>query len=433
MVFSLLAIDVHGQAAMTYSTADSLTYKLYEQGKWQELIQKGNIALGQGHDYYYMRMRLGIAHFSLHHYRKAAVHFEKALEFNSTDLVALKYLKQCYAWGGMDTEAAALNKRFAGINLGSGEKSKFFKEIMIYGGASKSGSAGKLSEIDIAGERGIYGEVNLSENMFFLHAATSYSPQPHLRWFAGFTSIFLSKHQRIVAAGTDTMNHQYRLRQSQVFASLPIQYARGWQIIPAMNLISINDKPLLMSFDTLNSEYIATTNDTNLINYVFSFKVVKDWPYLAVGTAFGYSKLNHNEQLQLSLDLNIYPFANLNLYTFSRIAATYENGQLQNHFKQTIGGRITSWLWLQASHHGGKMKNAHDENGLLVFNTAGQIRSRTSATAYILLSKKLTFQIDYGFVKQQDDYLEYVDYENFILKPVQYNNHHIMGGIKWKL
>lgn len=418
---------------LSFKTADSLTYRLYEQGRWKELVTAGSRALNSGHDYFYLRMRTGIAYFMLERYRMAAIHFEKALDFNFADKTAVEYLQKSYTLGGMETEAAYLNRRFSRTTVGSDKGNTFLKNLFLLSGVSFSDSEGKLPELDVAGVEGIYGEVNLSGNMVTNHAGANFSPRPDWIWYTGYTNIHLARYQRIVANGIDTVNNKYTLLQHQVYASFPVRFAKGWQIIPAMNLIAMNDNAILMSYDTLAQEYSVQAATDIPLNYVFSLKVMKDMPYLSMGPSFGYSRLNFNEQLQLSFDLNVLPFANLNLYSFARIATTYENGQLHNHFKITTGGRIAGWLWLQGSYHSGEMRNAHDENGLLVFNTAGRVHSRSSATIYFLSGKKITFRLECSFIQQENEYLKYTDNINFILNPVQYNNHQIMGGIKWKL
>lgn len=422
-----------GQEKPTFNELDSLTYIQYQNGQWNELIKTGNQALSAGFDYYYLRMRMGIAWFMLERYRLAANHFERALSFNSADPVAFGYLQKCYAWSGMETEAAYMNKRFPYAAKSTGEKNQIIRDAIFLTGFSFSESDNKLPGLNLSGDAGIYGEVNLSGNMFFMHAGINYSPRPDLLWFLGFTNTQLAKHQRIVAVGLDTINRSYTLLQNQVYASVPVHLAKGWQIAPALNLVRITDRPVMVSYDTLNLRYIVDTASSSQTNYVASLKAMKNLTYLGLGASFGFSHMPVSDQLQMSFEINTYPFANLNLYTFSRVSAIYINGRFYNHFKQTIGGRIINWLWLQGSFHGGELKAAHDENGLLFFNTAGKIISRSTATAYILSGDKFVIRIEYSFVKQRDDYLQFIDFVNYTLNPVHYNNHQIMGGIKWNL
>jgi tetratricopeptide (TPR) repeat protein len=103
--------DASGQPATDFRKIDSLTYALYEQGAWQELIKTGNAALDQGADYYYLRMRIGLAYFYKEQYRLAAIHFRRALKLNEDDPFSRDYLRKSLEWGGMEVEAAWLLKK----------------------------------------------------------------------------------------------------------------------------------------------------------------------------------------------------------------------------------------------------------------------------------------------------------------------------------
>jgi len=68
------------------------TYQLYNEENWYQLTEVGQEAVKNGLDYFYLRIRMGIAYFHLKNYRKAATHLEKALDFNGADASALEYL-----------------------------------------------------------------------------------------------------------------------------------------------------------------------------------------------------------------------------------------------------------------------------------------------------------------------------------------------------
>ncbi|MDZ4204496.1 MAG: tetratricopeptide repeat protein [Bacteroidales bacterium] len=434
IIFLILAgsIEAVGQTKVPFRTVDSLTYMLYEQGQWQKLIKTGNTAVKQGHDYYYMRMRLGIAYFKQQHYRLAAKHFEKALEFNSADKNAINYLYQCYQWGGLQIEAAEMTKRFP-ISFGTtSDTPDLIKSVAVYAGGAVSGSAVKLNDVDLDGEANIYGEVSGNGNLLYAHLGLTLAPAQHLRWYLGYTHLQLAKKQRIIFSGTDTLDNNYNLKQQQFYSNWPLRVAKGLYLIPAFDLIRISDRPYVVIYDSIKNKYDINRSEILLTNYIASLKLIKEMPHLSMGGVVSKSHLNNKDQWQTTLITAIYPFANLNLYGFSHISALIEDEILNWHFKQGLSLKILSNLWMEASYHCGHLKNAHAENGLLIFNSTGTIISRSTFTAFILLNEKLTLQLDYNFLKHQDQYLEYQDYNTYAWKPVQYNNHHIMGGLKWK-
>lgn len=55
---------------LSYNKVDSLTYTQFIMGRYNELEKTGKAALDQNIDFYYLRMRLGIAQYETHHYEK---------------------------------------------------------------------------------------------------------------------------------------------------------------------------------------------------------------------------------------------------------------------------------------------------------------------------------------------------------------------------
>ena len=53
---------------LDFPTADMLTYRYYQEKKWDSVIMIGKQALRQDIDFYYLRVRLGIAYFEKQEY-----------------------------------------------------------------------------------------------------------------------------------------------------------------------------------------------------------------------------------------------------------------------------------------------------------------------------------------------------------------------------
>lgn len=432
LILLIVSAETTGQEKLSYKLIDSITYSMYEQGQWANLVKAGNNAIRQGYDYYYMRMRVGIAYYMLERYRIAAVHFEKALTYNKTH-VAFNYLLQCYELGGLQYEAAALGKRFPGLFKTKDDKPGIIKKVSFFAGGSSSGSLRRISEIDIDGDANVYGEISVNGDMLYVNGGLTLAPAEQFRWYLGYTHLQLAKHQRIILSGSDTLIANYNLKQRQFLGSAPIRLQRNWQLIPAFNIIHVAFRPLIVNYDSLAANFFIRQADTTLINYLLSLKLIKQMPYLSIGGALAASNLNNSKQLQGTISANIYPFANLNLYGLSLASAQMEEGNLNWHFKLAVGAKLLPALWLQGSHLFGELKNTHTENGLLVYNTSGKIISCSSARLYFSVNDQVSLQLEFNFVKHEDYYLEYLDYNTFVWKPVHYNKHHLMGGIKWKL
>ena len=104
---------IYAQEVLPSSTINSTSYQLYTDKKWPELISFGNEAVQNGYDYFYMRMRIGVAYFEMKNYCLAELHFKKAIQFNTTDDLAKEYLYYCYVYTGKSEEARKLSRSFS--------------------------------------------------------------------------------------------------------------------------------------------------------------------------------------------------------------------------------------------------------------------------------------------------------------------------------
>ncbi|MCD6201809.1 MAG: hypothetical protein J7K46_08375, partial [Bacteroidales bacterium] len=100
-----------GQEPETFADFNNRTYTLYERKQWKELLETGRKALKNGYDFYYLRMRMGIAAYEKQNYVRAIHHFRKALIFSKNDPLALEYLYYAYLFTGRDIEAGRLTER----------------------------------------------------------------------------------------------------------------------------------------------------------------------------------------------------------------------------------------------------------------------------------------------------------------------------------
>lgn len=89
------SIRLHAQS-LSYAQSDRETYSLYMQGKWEELIEKGKQALKNRIDYYYLRVRMGVAYYYLGKYKLAIRHLRKAYNTNPDDPFVNQYLAYSY-------------------------------------------------------------------------------------------------------------------------------------------------------------------------------------------------------------------------------------------------------------------------------------------------------------------------------------------------
>jgi tetratricopeptide (TPR) repeat protein len=100
------------QAQQSLPQVDAKTYELFQQGAWDRLIEEGNKAIQQGIDFYYLRVRIGIAHYEKRNYHAAIRHFEKARELNDSESYVQEYLYYANIFSGRSAEAKVIAAGF---------------------------------------------------------------------------------------------------------------------------------------------------------------------------------------------------------------------------------------------------------------------------------------------------------------------------------
>ncbi|MCD4745743.1 MAG: hypothetical protein K8R58_05545 [Bacteroidales bacterium] len=456
-----------------YKTVNNLTYKLYEQKKWDSLISEGKNALKNDMDYFYLRMRLGIAYYEKKNYLKAIQHFEKALIFNSNDTTAMEYLYYSYMFSGRELEARASTAKFPGTLISKLKigKNRIINNIYFETGPTFSNNISKNKKTDLLGNDSIFGEQNLNNNMFYLHFGIRQNIKKRFSVYFGYTNLQISKLKQIqtseiVKAGYDTIhtasgyyvdtlykkksNHikknEYILYQNTFYVNSDIYLGKSYTLTPAFHLINIRYKTIYakyeleqyyaQSYDTIPSVkavYSFSKKNTSYNNFVVYLAITKTHSRFSFGLFNSYSNLNNKDQFQIGSFLSYYPMGNMNFYTNTTLVYFSENNNNRIIFDQLAGIKILPKLWSETYITLGNLKNYNEKNAFVVYNTGDKINYKFGTKLIYSLSKKIELSLLYHFLSKESTYITYTDYNNYKTTETKYQNQNIIGGIKWKL
>ena len=172
LLLLLAGKSASAQDTLTAGTAENVSYQLYLRGSWDSLAVYCDRAIATGYDYYYMRMRAGIAWYKKTNYRKAIHHFEKALMFNANDDVANEYLYYCYVYSGEYDQARWLAKDFDSVFSVTAGIKKVPVSMLLFEGGTKLSSSSLFQPV-------IYGHAALAhyvhDRVSLFHAFTYYN------------------------------------------------------------------------------------------------------------------------------------------------------------------------------------------------------------------------------------------------------------------
>jgi Tetratricopeptide repeat len=176
------------QTKLNSAYVDSASYAYFHAANWNELKNIGNKAISAGIDYYYLRLRLGIAYYNQKKYALAIPHFQKALTQNSMDALALQYLYFAYIFAERYDEAEKLSKLFDDelMKITQAGLLSQLKYISIEGGlknaAKKQYANRDINKVQFTDEfdPAYYAQLAINHSLrrrFFLTHAFTYSSQ----------------------------------------------------------------------------------------------------------------------------------------------------------------------------------------------------------------------------------------------------------------
>lgn len=413
------------------------TYQLLEKGSYNELIEYSKKVLDNDIDFFYLRLRLGIAYFKLNNYKLAVYHLEKSLEFNSDDEVALEYLYYAYLYSGMRDEANKLSKEkgdFIKSNNNSNEK--IIQNLYFETGFSLSNNYSKNANFKFDGGKGIYGESNLNDNTLYSHLGAKLSISPNINLYNGFNFINV-KNYSIYYIKNNLKSFEYNLKQWDYYLNTKFILKNNLSFTPSIHLINVSTKNYYTTINS-NQDILINNNDKKFLDYVLSSNIAYNYKKFLFVINGSYSKLNENNQFQLGGDVMFFIFGNLDLYTQTSFIYLHSNDSaiyLQKHnsliFNQMIGGKINNKLWAEVGLAVGNMKNYNESNGFVVYNIPDVIKLKTFLNFIYTYSSKIELSLRYQFLNRKDTYAFNEDIETIKNGIINYQNQTIIGGIKW--
>jgi hypothetical protein len=192
-----------------------------------------------------------------------------------------------------------------------------------------------------------------------------------------------------------------------------------------------------VTFPFWQMKYGFRQRDTSSTNYLFSVGITRQFANLRLGLAGSWSNLNGKEQTQFTWSGTWYPLGNLDLYSITRVTGLFEKNEERLIFSETIGGRITKWMWAEGSFTYGNLVNGNIADGMIVYNSTDRMRYHAGAKLILPVLKNINISIIYQYFDKEIPVNYYV--LNEASQPVPdtrwdpYQTHNIYLGINFRL
>lgn len=411
---------------------DQNSTELYFDESWTELVKYGNNAIANGYDYFYLRMRIGIACYEQKKYMKAVRHFEKAVKFNSGNKLALEYLYYSYLFSGRNNEARALKVLFP-LRLKyliNPPKNKIVESIYCEGGIAVGNLYDIYKNIDINGTYDIYGEATINNKMQYWQVGLNHQLGNKFSIYHGYSNIKIDLTRKISIRNKDTLDN-YTLSQHDYYISA-VQQFKHVSVSPALHLINVNYGMLNANNIKNSNKYIFSKEDTTFLNYATAITFLKNHGIYTYSLSAGYSQLNGLTQIQSGLSLTYYPFKNATIYGTSSLIYMNENYTNRIIVLQKIGFKVAPKLWTEIGITYGNLQNYTENNAFVVFNTGDKILYKGWVSLVSPLFRQLEFSVRYDYFNRENTYYRIKNSFTTESFAINYTTQTILGGIKWK-
>lgn len=354
--FTLIVLMHHiayAQNSNDFAYYNNETYRLYTELDWTNLKRVGKDAIENGHDFYYLRMRLGIAFYQTGNYVSAARQFKKALDFYPESADARNYLYSCYEFLGRIHESRAF------YNV-TNEKSKFIRSVYLEPGYKFSDAISPTRDVRY---------MFIGMNHEFGRRVTLF--HGYQRLGADFVTLFAGNGG--IGPGSGTFEYPYSIFQNEYYVSMTWLVSKGFHLVPAYHF-----------------QYVYG-NGFSGTNQAFSFQLIKWLGRVKLYGGYSFAKINREHQQQAELGLLYYPLGNANIFLQFQGTGHTENSTNNFISFNKLGLKVLSKTWLEGFGSVGDMNNFLEMNGYVMYNQLDTITSKWGVGINQYIGKSLIF------------------------------------------
>lgn len=392
LLILLSYLGSQAQVRVDFAWYDKQTYQLYQEKNWSQLIELGRSSIKAGYDFFYLRMRLGIACYEQDRYRAAITHFEQALNFNE-DPLALEYLYYSYKFSGRTMDANLLYAKYKNhlkardISSTTGFITGLYTETGLKIISPGNSEFGPLLYAHIGAEQQLgsrlnlfHGYMRLSQNISQFETVAGFGPG---------------------GMGTYEIKRKYVQNEYYLKATFPV--FKGLQLIGSLHTQAISD-----TIQYNNIYYLASISS--------SFKI------LDFNMAYGASRIKDTNHHQVSAGATFYPLMNQNLYLQSNLTYHTDSEISNIVFYQKIGLKTAARTWFEFYGSFGDMKNMQELDGFYIYNLNNHLNMRLGLAGIFFLGKNAKLLVGYT----NESYTE-------VGTELPFKQHYLFTGLKLQL
>lgn len=382
VIFFLLLLPVVA-SAQDFAATDSITYKLYLSGDWDELIKTGTKAIDSGIDYKYLRQRLGVAYFSVGRFYDAKSQFSRALKFDSYDQFTLEYLYYTYLNTGKELYAGVFEKK-----MSQELKQRLDPDNFKLLESIETEFSYKISR------------TRLRSNSQYYRLGISSKPGRRLELLQSFSYY----SQSLIYQETD-YERIFRMKQPEYYVSLGLNISQSFILKPSYHYLHTN------------------SGGTILGGNLFRIDAIPDFNRFIFETNASYFNSELYDQFQIGVTGGYVFPGRSDFYLKGSASVISRDGNSSVICNPVAGLRLWKDAWIEETTSFGRIDGYNDYGGLYVYNSYDPVVLRSGANFVWYIGSKATLWLSFAYEKK-----EYYEDNSYLYHQFSY-----LGGIKWKI
>jgi tetratricopeptide (TPR) repeat protein len=454
MTLFLLILNTNSfaQETLTFTNVDKQTYDYYIAKDWYNLTSVGEKALEQNIDYFYLRMRLGIAQYELKQYDKSTENFKKALEFNNGDELTLEYLYFSYIYSEKYAEAEQLSTNFSKElknKIGIVEP-KFVHSVEFESAFSQNLDFEKNKTISIKPPNQLLSERNILKNQFNNTLALTLNLSKRISFSTAFTKIQINNFQT-VKSYENSINDvgNFKTSENLIYGRLNFHSKKQSNFYVAFNMAFVKATNLGITDLVINNnnsiDVYIDKPEINYKDYVALIGFEKTKKSLTQTKTFSYSKIDSLNQFQISYSLLNYfgkkkkTYFSIKSTLFSELSqkSTMGNGKgkmssfgVKILLEPALGTQIGK-IWLGTFATIGTLQNYTEKDAAIINNSPNAIKFRTGISAFIPITKHFSITLKTLFTKNEGNIKVTLDDLSNTYQAYRYNFLFCIANLKY--
>lgn len=477
LIFFLLSISygkAQHQSVKERNLYDSITYHYYLESNWDSVIDISKEALYKGYDFYFLRMRLGLAYDYQRNFRLAEIQYRNALEMVPNDINAAYYLYFSAINGG---RAAVAYKNFESFakqqqesiikDLKLNEKSDTISPKYLIGsyvemGTSFTNNEQNKSDIFLVDNSILSseGDLRYQQNYFNLQLFGELSP--FVSWKASYALHQISGVTQFQIKNYPISSAPLNIIQHDGYGELSFFSGDGWNFSLEGQFLSYNKKATDFWIDSIGYSEPIVEEDSILVeevitedqaytysntDYVFSVSLSKKVNILDLTAFAAYGSIGGDQNpFQIGGEMSILPNGSYDLYLTNRVFWFHDDLDDRTIYKVITGGKITKKLGFEAAVTFGNIQFTKELHQPIFYNWSDETKFKADFMLSYQINPQLIVAARYQFIQKNGKYLRFeydgvtanTDFPGFYqreykagIDTYQFNQHFILLSINW--